>query len=113
MAADTPVDALGKAEAEAELARLAAEEIAAHDIAYHQQDAPLISDADYDALRRRNDEIEARFPDLKRGDSPSERVGAAPTSAFGKVEHVVPMLSWAMPLTMAMSSISTPVFDAF
>ena len=92
MAADTPVDALGKAEAEAELARLAAE-IAAHDIAYHQQDAPLISDADYDALRRRNEEIEARFPDLKRGDSPSEQVGAAPTSAFGKVEHVVPMLS--------------------
>ena len=48
MAADTPVDALSKAEAEAELARLAAE-IATHDIAYHQQDAPLVSDADYDA----------------------------------------------------------------
>ena len=60
MAADTPVNALSKAEAEAELARLA-EEIATHDIAYHQQDAPLISDADYDALRRRNDEIEAAF----------------------------------------------------
>ena len=92
MAADTPVDALSKAEAEAELARLA-EEIATHDVAYHQQDAPLVSDAEYDALRRRNEEIEARFPDLKRSDSPSERVGAAATNAFGKVEHVVPMLS--------------------
>ena len=92
MAADTPVDALSKVEAEAELARLA-EEIAAHDAAYYQQDAPLVSDGEYDALRRRNEEIEARFPELKRSDSPSERVGAAPTSAFGKVEHVVPMLS--------------------
>ena len=92
MAADTPVDALSKVEAEAELARLA-EEIAAHDAAYYQQDAPLVSDVEYDALRRRNEEIEARFPELKRSDSPSERVGAAPTSAFGKVEHVVPMLS--------------------
>ena len=92
MAADTPVDGLSKVEAEAELARLA-EEIAAHDAAYYQQDAPLVSDGEYDALRRRNEEIEARFPELKRSDSPSERVGAAPTSAFGKVEHVVPMLS--------------------
>ncbi len=92
MATDMPVDVLSKAEAEAELARLA-EEIAAHDVAYYQQDAPLVSDGEYDALRRRNEEIEARFPELKRGDSPSERVGAAPTSAFGKVEHVVPMLS--------------------
>ena len=92
MAADTPVDALSKVEAEAELARLA-EEIAAHDAAYYQQDAPLVSDGEYDALRRRNEEIEARFPELKRSDSPSQRVGAAPTSAFGKVEHVVPMLS--------------------
>ena len=92
MAADTPVDALSKVEAEAELARLA-EEIAAHDAAYYQQDAPLVSDGEYDALRRRNEEIEARFPELKRSDSPSERVGAAPTSALGKVEHVVPMLS--------------------
>ena len=92
MAADTPVNALSKAQAEAELARLA-EEIATHDIAYHQQDAPLVSDGEYDALRRRNEEIEARFPELKRSDSPSERVGAAATNAFGKVEHVVPMLS--------------------
>jgi DNA ligase (NAD+) len=89
---DTEVDTLTKEEAEAELARLASE-IAAHDAAYHQHDAPLVSDGEYDALRRRNEDIEARFPDLKRSDSPSERVGAAPTSAFGKVEHVVPMLS--------------------
>ena len=92
MAAGMPVDALSKVEAQVELARLA-EEIAAHDAAYYQQDAPLVSDGEYDALRRRNEEIEARFPELKRSDSPSERVGAAPTSAFGKVEHVVPMLS--------------------
>ena len=92
MVADTSVDSLSKAEAEAELARLA-EEIAAHDAAYYQQDAPLVSDGEYDALRRRNEEIEACFPELKRSDSPSERVGAAPTSAFSKVEHVVPMLS--------------------
>ena len=51
MAADTPVDSLGRPQAEAELARLA-EEIATHDIAYHQQDAPLVTDAEYDALRR-------------------------------------------------------------
>ena len=92
MAAGMPVDALSKVEAQVELARLA-EEIAAHDAAYYQQDAPLVSDGEYDALRRRNEEIEARFPELKRSDSPSQRVGAAPTSAFGKVEHVVPMLS--------------------
>ena len=92
MTANMPVEALNAAEAKQELARLAAE-IEAHDAAYYQDDAPLVSDADYDALRQRNDAIEARFPDLKRGDSPSERVGATPTSAFGKIEHVVPMLS--------------------
>jgi DNA ligase (NAD+) len=92
MTAAKPVEALSAAEAEQELARLAAE-IATHDAAYHQDDAPLISDADYDALRRRNEAIEARFPALKRSDSPSEQVGAAPSGAFGKVEHAVPMLS--------------------
>ena len=79
-------------EAAAELARLA-EEIAAHDLRYHQQDAPAISDADYDALKRRNDELEALYPDLVRPDSPSQRVGAAPSGAFGKVRHAVRMLS--------------------
>ncbi len=86
------LDALSEAEAKAELKRLA-EEIAEHDAAYYQDDAPLVSDADYDALRQRNDAIEARFPKLKRADSPSERVGAPTGSAFGKVEHAVPMLS--------------------
>ncbi|HZZ32480.1 MAG TPA: NAD-dependent DNA ligase LigA, partial [Phenylobacterium sp.] len=79
-------------EAAAELARLA-EEIAAHDIRYHQQDAPTISDADYDALKRRNREIEARFPDLVREDSPSLKVGAARAAQFSAVTHGVPMLS--------------------
>jgi len=92
MTAETAVDALTPQQAADELARLAAD-IAAHDAAYYQNDAPLISDADYDALRLRNAAIEARFPDLKRQDSPSERVGAAPSVAFGKVEHAVPMLS--------------------
>ena len=92
MARDKQVDALSEAEAAAELADLATE-IAAHDAAYYQDDAPAISDADYDALRRRNDAIEAAFPQLKRADSPSDKVGATPNGAFGKVEHAVAMLS--------------------
>ncbi|MEJ1161572.1 NAD-dependent DNA ligase LigA [Prosthecomicrobium sp. N25] len=87
-----PVDDLTPAQAEAELARLAAE-IATHDAAYYREDAPLVSDADYDALRRRNLAIEIRFPELKRPDSPSERVGAGPSEKFAKVRHAVPMLS--------------------
>ena len=86
------VSALDEAEAAAELARLAAE-IAHHDELYYRKDAPEISDAEYDALRARNDEIEARFPQLVRDDSPSLKVGAAPVGAFGKVRHRVPMLS--------------------
>ncbi len=83
---------LSAKEAALELARLA-REIAAHDRHYYQDDAPVISDADYDRLRQRNSAIEARFPDLVRGDSPSLRVGAAPAEKFGKVVHSVPMLS--------------------
>ncbi|PWC96147.1 NAD-dependent DNA ligase LigA [Azospirillum sp. TSO5] len=86
------VDALTPDQAAAELAALAAE-IAHHDRLYHQQDQPEISDADYDALVRRNLAVEARFPDLRRADSPSLRVGAAPAAGFGKVRHAVPMLS--------------------
>ncbi|CAN5143155.1 NAD-dependent DNA ligase LigA [soil metagenome] len=86
------VERLTAKEAEAELRRLA-EEIAHHDELYHRDDAPEVSDADYDALRRRNEEIEARFPDLKLPESPSRRVGSAPLEKFAKVRHARPMLS--------------------
>jgi DNA ligase (NAD+) len=88
----TDVDRLTEEEAAAELERLAAE-IAHHDERYYAKDAPEVSDAEYDELRRRNQAIEARFPELIRTDSPSRRVGTAPTSGFAKVTHVVPMLS--------------------
>ena len=87
-----PVPKLTEAQAKAELKRLAGE-IAAHDRRYYQEDAPSVSDAAYDALRLRNEEIEARFPDLVRSDSPSRRVGAAPAQKFAKVRHALPMLS--------------------
>jgi DNA ligase (NAD+) len=87
-----PLDELTKAQAEKELARLAAE-IAHHDKLYYQKDSPEISDAAYDALVIRNRAIEQRFPDLKRADSPSARVGATPVSGFAKVTHSRPMLS--------------------
>ncbi len=87
-----PVEELTLLDAPAELERLA-REIAAHDQAYHELDAPTISDADYDALRLRNEAIEARFPELIREDSPSRRVGAAVSGKFSKVRHAVPMLS--------------------
>ena len=86
----TPIASLTFPDARAEHARLDAE-IATHDIRYHQKDAPTISDADYDALRRRLEEIETAFPEL--AGAASERVGAAPSEKFAKVRHVVPMLS--------------------
>ena len=69
--------------------------IAHHDRLYYVESEPALSDAEYDALRRRNAAIEARFPELKRADSPSERVGAPPSSSFAKVRHSRPMLSLA------------------
>ncbi len=89
---EIPEAELNAAQAAAELAALAAE-IAAHDVQYHQNDAPIISDAEYDALRQRNAAIEARFPHLQRPDSPSYAVGAAPYESFEKVTHARPMLS--------------------
>jgi len=83
---------LTQAEAANRLMRLA-REIARHDKLYHDQDAPEISDAKYDALVRENRELEERFPQLVRADSPSKRLGAAPTSALAKVAHARPMLS--------------------
>ena len=85
-------DQLTETQAREELARLAAE-IVEHDRRYYQDDAPIVSDAEYDALRQRNAAIEARFPALVRDDSPSRRVGAAPTEKFAKVVHARPMLS--------------------
>ncbi len=86
------VDKLAETQAKVELVRLALE-IERHNEAYYNEDAPKISDADYDALRKRSDAIEARFPGLVSVDSPSQKVGAQPTGRFAKVPHTVPMLS--------------------
>jgi DNA ligase (NAD+) len=94
------VEDLTAEQAAEELAALATE-IAAHDRAYYQQDAPIVSDAEYDALRIRNAAIEARFPALVREDSPSRRIGAPAAAGFAKVEHARPMLSLANAFTEA------------
>jgi DNA ligase (NAD+) len=86
------VDDLTEKQAKAEHARLAAE-IGGHDRRYYQDDAPSVSDAEYDALRRRYGAIEARFPQLRTLESLTQRVGAAPSGRFAKVRHAVPMLS--------------------
>lgn len=86
------VEDLTEKQAAKELEMLA-KEIGEHDKRYYQEDAPSISDADYDALRQRNEAIEARFPHLIRDDSPSSRIGAAPSETFSQVTHAVPMLS--------------------
>src|SRR5580700_4800972 len=96
MAAKDPtklaVDGLTEKQAKAEHARLAAE-IAGHDRRYYQDDAPSVSDADYDRLRKRYGAIEAHFPDLRTLESLTQRVGAAPSARFAKIRHAVPMLS--------------------
>ena len=89
---ETPVDDLTEKQAKAEHARLA-EDIAAHDRRYYQDDAPTVSDAEYDALRRRYGAIEARFPQSRTLESLTQRVGVAPSARFAKVRHAVPMLS--------------------
>ena len=86
------IQSLTRDEAANELERLA-KSLEAANLAYHQSDAPEISDADYDALKRRNAEIEALYPDLKHENSPSDQVGAAPASGFQKISHSIPMLS--------------------
>src|SRR6201996_1807974 len=86
------VDTLTKAQAKVEHKRLALE-IEGHDKRYYQDDAPQISDAEYDTLRKRFNAIEARFPEFVTGDSPSQKVGAAPSGRFRKVRHALPMLS--------------------
>lgn len=89
---DIPVEELTSTEADTELAALASE-IHAHDESYHGQDAPIVSDGDYDALRQRNVAIEERFPLSVRSDSPTHKVGAPAVSGFKKVRHAKPMLS--------------------
>ncbi|WP_341704848.1 NAD-dependent DNA ligase LigA [Ferrovibrio sp.] len=89
---EKPVADLGPRQAKLEHARLE-EEIAEHDRRYHQQDAPTVSDAEYDAMKRRLLEIEERFPDLATLGGASARVGAAPAAGFAKVRHARPMLS--------------------
>ncbi|MGC1235425.1 MAG: NAD-dependent DNA ligase LigA, partial [Xanthobacteraceae bacterium] len=91
-ASKVAVDELTAAQAKAEHARLEAE-IAAHDRRYYQEDAPSVSDAEYDRLRQRYSAIEARFPQLRTATSLTQRVGAAPSARFAKVRHAVPMLS--------------------
>lgn len=88
----TPVEKLSELEASSELAFLAAE-LARHDALYHGKDQPEITDAEYDALKRRNDAIEAAFPDLVRADSPSKKVGFTPLPTFAPIVHARPMLS--------------------
>lgn len=92
MAESIKVQDLSKDQAAEELMRLSTI-LARANTEYYSEDAPQISDAEYDRLKKRNSEIEARFPDLKREDSPTEKVGASPTSGFAKVAHEIPMLS--------------------
>ena len=92
MISETAVENLTLAQAREDLARLASL-ITEANRAYHGNDAPDLTDADFDAMKHRNAAIEARFPSLKRADSPSDQVGAAPSDGFGKIKHDVRMLS--------------------
>jgi DNA ligase (NAD+) len=86
------VEDLTERHAKAEHAKLGAE-ITEHDRRYYQEDAPAVSDAEYDRLRQRYNAIEARFPQLRTAESLTQRVGVAPSARFAKVRHAVPMLS--------------------
>lgn len=86
------VGSMSEDQAREELARLA-EELSVHDNAYYGEDAPRISDAEYDALKKRALDIEARFPSLTRPDTPSQKIGAPVSEQFAEVRHGVPMLS--------------------
>jgi DNA ligase (NAD+) len=88
----TDVTTLTKAQAKVELKRLALE-LEGHDKRYYQDDAPSVTDAEYDALRQRYNAIEKRFPEFVTSESPSQKVGAQPSGRFAKVRHAVPMLS--------------------
>ncbi len=92
MSEQPDIASMSEADAAAELDRLA-QQLADANTAYHTQDAPKISDAEYDQLKRRNAAVETAFPALKRADSPSDQVGAAPAEGFSKVQHAQRMLS--------------------
>ncbi|MEO8812717.1 MAG: NAD-dependent DNA ligase LigA, partial [Caulobacteraceae bacterium] len=102
-----PAAGLSETQAAEELTRLA-DEIAAHDLRYFRDEAPTISDGEYDALKRRNTRIESRFPHLTRENSPSLKVGATRAAAFSPVAHGVPMLS----LDNAFTNQEATEFDA-
>src|SRR3954449_10687474 len=89
---EIPVEGLGAPDARAEHQALGAE-IAEHDRRYYEEDAPVASDAEYDALRQRYQALEARFPELRTAESLTERVGAKASEKFAKIRHRVPMLS--------------------
>lgn len=102
------IEQLTEDDARKELARLASL-IAAANAAYHTQDTPEISDADFDALKRRNSRIEALFPHLKRADSPSDTIGAPVAEGFGKIKHAIRMMS----LGNAFDDVDVAEFDSF
>jgi DNA ligase (NAD+) len=90
----TPVDQLTPQDARTEHDALGAE-IAEHDRRYYEEDAPTVSDAEYDALRKRYEALEARFPELKTPESLTQKVGSKVSEKFAKIRHRVPMLSLA------------------